>query len=233
MTSELVSKLKSYKPDVQVDSDLLVLSLTHRSFANENKGTQNNERLEFLGDSIVSFALTSHLYERLSCQEGALTKMRAILVSRQTLAKVARKLELGKYVLLGKGERETGGKDKDSILCDTLEALIGAVYLCSGIETTRSFIIKILDDEISLLADGGPSLEWKESLYNLAKEKDLSEPEYSFEEVGPQHKKKYIAHVKVNGSSFKSEGSSKKNAQYAVAEKAYSALLEHKVQKKT
>src|SRR5690606_23958561 len=120
---------------VVVDPELLVLALTHRSFAYEAGGLPTNERLEFLGDSVLGVVVTDRLYrDHPELPEGELAKMRAASVSQRALAKVARELELGPCILLGKGETATGGADKDSILCDALEAVFGAVYLTHGIE---------------------------------------------------------------------------------------------------
>src|SRR5690625_2499180 len=123
---------------VDLDPELLVLALTHRSFAHEAGGIPTNERLEFLGDSVLSIVVTEYLYrEHPQKTEGDLAKIRAASVSQTALAAIARTLMLGEYVLLGKGELSAGGRDKDSILADTLEAVFGAIYLSHGLETSR------------------------------------------------------------------------------------------------
>jgi len=126
---------------VHLDAELLVLALTHRSFAHENGGLPTNERLEFLGDSVLGLVVTEHLFRaNPDVAEGELAKMRAATVSQRALASVARELGLGRFVLLGKGEQTTGGADKDSILSDTLEAVFGAVYLDGGFDAAERVI---------------------------------------------------------------------------------------------
>src|SRR5664279_2542996 len=128
----LVSRL-----GISIDPDLLVLALTHRSFAYEAGGLPTNERLEFLGDSVLGIIVTERLYrDHPDLAEGSLAKMRAACVSQRALAEVARELDLGPFILLGKGEVATVGLDKDSILCDALEAVLGAMYLSNGIDAT-------------------------------------------------------------------------------------------------
>jgi ribonuclease-3 len=212
------------KLGIKVNPDLLVLALTHRSFANENGELPTNERLEFLGDTILSYVVTTRLYQEQEKNENELTKIRAKLVSKDVLAKIADSISLGKYVLLGKGEESTGGRSKASILCDTLEAVIGAVYLSLGIEGASIFIHKLLDEELFSLINAGPSLDWKISLANLAKEKGLNNPEYEFEERGLPHNKIFSAKTFVDGREYIGEGTSKKHAQYMAAQKAYNCI---------
>jgi formamidopyrimidine-DNA glycosylase len=134
------------KLGVHLDPELLVLALTHRSFAHEAGGIPTNERLEFLGDTVLGLVVTEALYRRHpDLSEGELAKMRAATVSQRSLASIARHLELGRFVLLGKGEMRTRGFDKDSILSDTVEALIGAAYLSHGLETTRELVHRLVD----------------------------------------------------------------------------------------
>ncbi len=130
---------------VHVDPDLLVLALTHRSFAYEAGGLPTNERLEFLGDSVLGIVVTDRLYHaHPDLPEGELAKMRAACVSQRALAVVAREIGLGPCILLGKGERATGGNDKDSILCDAFEAILGAVYLTHGMDAARDVVLRLV-----------------------------------------------------------------------------------------
>ncbi|MDR2566998.1 MAG: ribonuclease III, partial [Bifidobacteriaceae bacterium] len=150
---------------VDLDPELLVLALTHRSFAHEAGGIPTNERLEFLGDSILGLVVTEHLYRaHPDLPEGELAKMRAATVSQRALARVARGIGIGNYVLLGRGETTTGGADKDSILSDTLEALLGAVYISHGLEDTRDVVLRLVGPTLERAAQLGAGLDWKTSL---------------------------------------------------------------------
>lgn len=168
---------------VAIDPELLVLSLTHRSFAYENGGLPTNERLEFLGDAVLGIVVTDRLYrEHPELPEGDLAKMRASCVSQRALAVVARDLGLGAFVLLGKGEQATGGADKDSILCDSLEALFGAVYLSHGIEVAREVILTLVGPSLERAATAGNALDWKTALQEACAAHGLPAPVY--ESVG-------------------------------------------------
>jgi len=134
-----------YRWGPSIDADLLDLALTHRSYAHENGGLPTNERLEFLGDSVLGIIVTEYLYRtHPEVPEGQLAKMRAATVSEPALAAVARDLGLGEFIKLGKGEALSGGRDKDSILSDTVEALIGATYLTHGLEETRTVVTRLV-----------------------------------------------------------------------------------------
>ena len=150
-----------YRWGPRIDPDLLDLSLTHRSFAHENGGLPTNERLEFLGDSVLGIVVTEYLYRaHPDVPEGQLAKMRAATVSEPALAAVARDLNLGEFIKLGKGESLTGGRDKDSILSDTVEALIGATYLSQGLEPTRAVVERLVARFLSSARTRGASLDW-------------------------------------------------------------------------
>ncbi|MCL2464431.1 MAG: ribonuclease III, partial [Micrococcales bacterium] len=212
---------------VQVDPELLVLSLTHRSFAHEAGGIPTNERLEFLGDTVLGLVVTERLYRWLPDRpEGDLARMRAATVSQRALAAIARELNLGSYVLLGKGELATGGRDKDSILSDTLEAVIGAVYLTHGLEVSRGMVDRLVGPTLEHAADLGAGLDWKTSLQELVASLGLGAPQYSVTGEGPDHARVFTAQVlvadEVRGSGT---GSAKKIAEQEAAEAAYHALL--------
>ena len=207
-------------------SELLVLSLTHRSFAHEAGGIPTNERLEFLGDTVLGLVVTEALYRRHpDLAEGELAKMRAATVSQRSLAAIARGLDLGSYLLLGKGELTTGGRDKDSILSDTLEALFGAVYLSHGLEGARDVVGRLVDDTLAVAADLGAGLDWKTSLQELAARLELGAPEYVCEGEGPDHARTFTARIvladQVHGVGT---GSAKKIAEQEAAAQAYSSL---------
>ena len=211
---------------VEIDPELLVLALTHRSFAYEAGGLPQNERLEFLGDSVLGVIVTDKLYrEHPDLPEGELAKMRAACVSQRALADVARGIGLGPYVLLGKGEVSTGGHDKDSILCDALEAILGAVYLSQGIEGARDVILRLLGPSLTRAADSGAGLDWKTSLQEVCAERNLGTPHYEVVGDGPDHARSFTATVFVDeiprGSG---SGTAKKHAEQDAAEAAYGAI---------
>jgi ribonuclease III len=203
--------------------------LTHRSYAYENGGLPTNERLEFLGDSVLGVVITTALYHNHpTLPEGQLAKLRASVVNSRALAGVARSLGpggIGPYLRLGKGEEATGGRDKSSILADTLEALLGAIYLQHGLERTSEVIHKIFDPLMSDAAGRGAALDWKTSLQELTAELALGVPEYRIEDAGPDHAKTFTAWVLVAGERFGgAEGRSKKEAEQRAAASAWQEL---------
>lgn len=213
---------------VQLDPELLVLALTHRSFAHEAGGIPTNERLEFLGDTVLGLVVTEALYRRHpDLSEGELAKMRAATVSQRSLAAIARRLGLGEYLLLGKGELATGGRDKDSILSDTLEALFGAVYLTHGIETARVLVERLVDPTLAVAADLGAGLDWKTSLQEASARLGLGAPEYEVTSDGPDHARTFTARIVLDGVvRGTGQGSAKKIAEQEAAAAAYRALAE-------
>lgn len=213
---------------VQLDPELLVLALTHRSFAHEAGGIPTNERLEFLGDTVLGLVVTEALYRRHpDLSEGELAKMRAATVSQRSLAAIARRLGLGKYLLLGKGELATGGRDKDSILSDTLEALFGAVYLTHGIETARDLVERLVNPTLAVAADLGAGLDWKTSLQEASARLGLGAPEYEVSSDGPDHARTFTARIVLDGVvRGTGTGSAKKIAEQEAAASAYRALAE-------
>lgn len=212
--------------DQRLDRDLLRQALTHRSFAYENGGLPTNERLEFLGDSILGLVVTERLYRDFPDEpEGQLAKLRAAVVNSQALAEVARSLGLGSYLRLGKGEESTGGHDKSSILADAMEAVIGALYLSTDVETTRSFIERIFGPLIASSSQLGAGLDWKTSLQELSAELDMGVPEYRVTDTGPDHAKEFTAEAVVGGRVLGiGQGRSKKFAEQEAAAQAYAAL---------
>jgi ribonuclease-3 len=219
--SELLKKLGGH-----LDPELLVLALTHRSFAHEAGGIPTNERLEFLGDSVLGLVAAEALYlEYPERPEGDLAKMRAATVSQRPLAKIARRLELGQYILLGKGETRTGGRDKDSILSDTVEALIGAVYLTHGLEVAQKFVHSLIDDILHEAADLGAGLDWKTSLQEICARLGFEAPVYENAGDGPDHARTFTSTVIVDGKAYGTgTGSAKKHAEQEAAENAYRTL---------
>jgi len=212
--------------DVPVTHDLLERALTHRSYAYENGGLPTNERLEFLGDAVLGLIVTDTLYcKHPDLPEGQLAKLRAAVVQMRSLARVARDLRLGDYVRLGRGEEGTGGRDKPSILADTLEAVIGAVYVDRGLEAACRLVHQLFDTVIASSAQLGAGLDWKTSLQELTASEFLGVPEYRVEESGPDHQKQFRATVRVAGRTYGSgHGKSKKEAEQEAAEAAYRAI---------
>jgi ribonuclease-3 len=209
-----------------VDESLLLRALTHRSYAYENGGLPNNERLEFLGDSVLGLVVTDTLYAaHPELPEGQLAKLRAAVVNMRALADVARTLGLGDHLLLGRGEESTGGRDKASILADTLEALIGAVYLDRGLDEASALVHRLFDALITRSAGLGAGLDWKTSLQELTAVEELGVPEYHVAESGPDHQKTFRASVRVGGKTYGSgEGRSKKEAEQHAAEAAWNEI---------
>ncbi|MEU7958087.1 ribonuclease III [Micromonospora humida] len=214
---------------VTLDAELLERALTHRSYAYENGGLPTNERLEFLGDSVLGVVITTALFRNHpDLPEGQLAKLRASVVNMRALADVARGLGpdgLGAYLLLGKGEETTGGRDKASILADTLEALLGAIYLQHGLDTAAVVIHRLFDPLMAESAGRGAALDWKTSLQELTAALGLGVPEYRIEGTGPDHLKTFTAWVVVAGNRYGgSEGRSKKEAEQRAAEAAWREL---------
>ena len=212
--------------DTGLSPGLLERALTHRSYAYENGGLPTNERLEFLGDAVLGLIVTDALFRRYpDLPEGQLAKLRAAVVQMRALAEVARSLRLGSYVRLGRGEEGTGGRDKSSILADTLEALIGAVYHECGLVAAHNLVHRLFDPVIDRSAGLGAGLDWKTSLQELTASGFLGVPEYHVEESGPDHQKFFRATVRVGGRAYGSgSGRSKKEAEQQAAEAAWKAI---------
>lgn len=214
---------------VELPEDLLTLALTHRSYAYEHGGLPTNERLEFLGDAVLGLTITDELFHRHPDRsEGDLAKLRASVVNTQALADVGRELTehgLGAYLLLGRGEMNTGGADKASILADGMESLLGAVYLHHGIEVAREVILRLFGALMDTAPTLGAGLDWKTSLQELSAARGYGVPEYVVEESGPDHAKAFRARVRVAGELYgDGHGRSKKEAEQEAASSAYTEL---------
>jgi ribonuclease III len=211
---------------VAVGEPLLVRALTHRSYAYENGGLPTNERLEFLGDSVLGLVVTDTLYHRHpDLPEGQLAKLRAAVVNMRALADVSRSLDLGRFLRLGRGEEGTGGRDKSSILADTLEALIGAVYIDRGLDEAAKLVHRLFDPLIEQSARLGAGLDWKTSLQELTATIGIGVPEYAVTESGPDHEKTFQATARVGGADYgEGSGRSKKEAEQQAAEAAWTTL---------
>ncbi|WP_439647521.1 ribonuclease III [Aeromicrobium wangtongii] len=206
-----------------LDPELLQHALTHRSYAYEHGGIPNNERLEFLGDSVLGLVVTDTLFtNHPDLPEGQLAKLRAAVVSAKALAVVARTLGIGEHIRLGRGEEATGGRDKASILSDTVEAILGAIYVQFGIERAAEVIHRVFDPVIADAAKLGAGLDWKTSLQEISANNGLGVPRYVLVGTGPDHDKSFTAEVVVGERTFGGgAGRSKKEAEQMVAEIAW------------
>ena len=206
--------------------ELIERALTHRSYAYEQGGLPTNERLEFLGDSVLGVVVTEHLFRSYpDLSEGQLAKLRAAVVNSRALADVARGLDLGGVVRLGRGEESTGGRDKSSILADTMEAVIGAVFLEHGIDAARTFVHHLFDALMADVATRGAGLDWKTSLQELSSLSGLGVPFYEVVESGPDHAKSFQATVRIDTRRYgPGAGRNKKEAEQNAAAIAFAAL---------
>jgi len=224
------AELRAALGDPELDPELLERALTHRSYAYENGGLPTNERLEFLGDSVLGVVVTEALYlAHPNLSEGRLAKLRAAVVNARALADVARTLGLGEHIMLGRGEEATGGRDKSSILSDTVEALIGAIYLDKGFEVAGDVVHRLFDPLMAAAAGLGAGLDWKTSLQELSADHGLGVPEYLIDDSGPDHEKTFVARVRVADVVYgHGTGRSKKEAEQQAAETAWRAIREEK-----
>jgi len=212
--------------DITLEAALLERALTHRSYAYENGNLPTNERLEFLGDSVLGLVVTDTLFRgNPDLPEGHLAKLRAAVVNMRALADVGRTLRLGEFVRLGRGEESTGGRDKTSILADTLEAVIGAVYIDQGLAASAVLVHRLFDPLIDEAATMGAGLDWKTSLQELTAGASMGVPEYHVSETGPDHRKTFTAVAQVAGDAYgEGVGQSKKEAEQEAAANAWRRL---------
>ncbi len=228
--SDLYSRLTEAL-GISVKDELLQLALTHRSYSYENGGVPTNERLEFLGDSVIGLLITEALFERYpNFDESKLSPLRSSVVNTRALATIARELELGQYLLIGKGEESTGGRDKNSLLADCLEALVGAIYLDHGYTTTAQCVLRWCESALSAATAEGATLDGKTAVQELAALRGLGAPEYEIEESGPDHDKSFTAITLLGGERFpQGNGKSKREAEQVAAKLAYEILLAREV----
>jgi len=221
-------ELRAALGDPVLDPELLERALTHRSYAYENGGLPTNERLEFLGDSVLGVVVTETLYlTHPDLSEGRLAKLRAAVVNARALAGVGREIGLGQHVKLGRGEQSTGGRNKASILSDTVEAVLGAVHLSGGFEVSADVVHLLFDPLIDAASAMGAGLDWKTSLQELSAEHGLGVPDYVIEDEGPDHMKTFTAQVRVGDELYgNGVGRSKKEAEQQAAETAYREIDE-------
>jgi ribonuclease-3 len=205
-------------------AELLEKALTHRS-----KSSKNYERLEFLGDSVLGFLIASELYQRYSdLSEGELTRLRATLVRKETLADIARDVELGNYLRLGGGELKSGGFDRDSILADSLEAVIGAIYVDQGIDTARTMVLRLFSSRLENPEPEALEKDPKTLLQEYLQKNAIDTPEYSVDSVeGAAHDQYFVVTCKISGvkEAYTGEGRSRKKAEQDAARKALTAIV--------
>ncbi|MBP2318339.1 ribonuclease-3 [Nesterenkonia lacusekhoensis] len=212
---------------MHIAPETLRLALTHRSYSYENDGIPTNERLEFLGDSVLGFSVTDYLYRSYpDLPEGDLAKLRSALVSTRSLARIARSLDIGPHISLGTGERRTKGQQKDSILADTMEALIGAAYLSTSLETARKLVLRLVTPLLSDKEAMTAGKDWKTTIQEIASERELGDIRYVIEDFGPDHDKSYTATLTMGGTSYASgSGPSKKEAEREAARATVEELV--------
>ncbi|PYI66588.1 ribonuclease III [Arthrobacter livingstonensis] len=221
-------KLLLKRLGVTIDAGTLRLALTHRSYAYENGGIPTNERMEFLGDSILGFSVTDALYrDNPGLPEGELAKRRSAVVSTRALAGIARSLGVGEFIYLGQGERLTKGRNKASILADTMESLIGATYLSNGIEAARELVMRLVGP---LLADAealGEGTDWKTSIQEVSAARRLGSIVYDITGTGPDHDRSFSARLLIGGHHYGTgTGPSKKEAERSAAAAGWTVLQE-------
>lgn len=212
------------------DDTLLSQACNHRSWCAENLADESNERLEFLGDSVLGFLVAEAVYRLCpTLPEGALTDIRKAVVNTVCLAEVALDNDLGRHLRLGNGEEQSGGREKQSILADLVEALLGAVYLEGGIAAAAGVVDRLLGDRLdAAIADGGRNLDHKSRLQELLAARDAGIPTYRIEATGPDHARHFTATVGVVDRQLGvGRGRSKKQAEQQAARAALDALTSH------
>lgn len=203
-------------------------ALTHSSYSNENKSYAFNERLEFLGDSVLGIIISDYLFKNeTELPEGELTKLRANIVCEESLSEVSKKIELGTHMLLGKGEEATGGRERVSILADAFEAVIAAIYLDGGIDNAKTFVLTQMDEIIQDSIKGRIFRDYKTHLQEVIQSQGESNIVYDLvEEIGPDHNKKFVMQVKLNDEVLGTgEGKSKKEAEQSAAKQALRRMM--------
>jgi ribonuclease-3 len=211
------------------DKAQALAALTHKSYCNEHKDEPrgDNERLEFLGDAVIDLAIGHRLMDRFpSADEGELTKLRALIVNEEGLSRVARSLDLGQLIMLGRGEELTGGRDKNSVLADALEAVIGALYVGNGMPAVLSFVDRFFGEALEGVAKGRQGHDYKSLLQEDAQSRLKAAPKYRVvSETGPDHSKVFEVEVSIGAEIFaRSSGRSKKEAEQSAAQKTLELL---------
>lgn len=229
MFEDLISALQKVISYNFSDPKVLIEAITHKSFANENRELHlpDNERLEFLGDAVLHLLISDHLIENYpNLPEGDLSKLRAAIVSEPSLFNIARGINLGNFLLLGRGEEQTEGKKKSSILANAMEAVIAAIYLDGGIEKARAFVIGCFEPKMKKAVEQRISHDYKTDLQEYCQGLNLSLPKYRVvKETGPDHQKTFEIDIIINNTAYGSGvGRTKKEAEQRAAEEALKRL---------
>jgi ribonuclease III len=210
--------------------ELLNQALTHRSFAHESaEPSENNERLEFLGDSVLGLAVAESLYVQLPDQpEGEMARIKSFVVSENSLSEIAKHLRVDNFILIGRGEEFSGGRSKKAILADALEAILGAYFLDSGFDLSRKFILRILVPEIEKVLENRHAQDYKSILQEHVQKRMKTYPHYKVvQRIGPDHDKTFLIEVQIGERTFGAgKGKNKKEAEQDAARIAYQALQE-------
>ncbi len=213
------------------NEELLERSLIHKSYANENRVRAHNERLEFLGDAVLGLVISEYLMRNCpDSSEGDLSRLRAAVVSEPALANIAREIGLGGYILLGRGEEQTGGRNKDSLLANCLEALIASIYLDAGKDASEAFVIRFFEEVITKTCTARGTQDYKTELQELCQERLKQLPEYRIvSETGPDHQKQFAVELSIKGGVYgRGVGKSKKEAEQKAAKEALEKLSQNK-----
>ena len=210
------------------NKELLKTALTHSSYANEFK-CKSYERLEFLGDSVLSFIISEYIFDEMKMtSEGELSRIRASLVCEESLSSISRELDFGKYILLGNGEEKAGSRNRNSILCDIFEAILAAIYLDAGIDVAREYVLKIMHSKLDSNLYNKSIKDYKSRLQETMQKKYHDKTKISYivtKESGPEHKKNFYVDLIINGKKLSSGvGFSKKEAEQKAAKNALSEI---------
>ena len=229
MKDDLIRDLQKRLSYNFINVDLLREAITHKSYVNENPdlNAKDNERLEFLGDAVLDLAISSYLVENFPhYQEGELSKFKSMMVSEPSLSKIASDLDIGEYLLLGRGEEHTGGRKKESLLANALEAIIAAIYLDGGLQAADGFVRMVFVAQIQTITREGISLDYKTDLQEYCQGHDLELPSYRVsKEIGPDHKKTFEVELLINGEVLGlGIGKNKKEAEQRAAKEALKYL---------
>lgn len=233
MQKDRIQQLKSFCQELGIimnDLELLDMALTHTSYAHEAKQTpkpQHNERIEFLGDSVLSVIVSTYMYNNFSeLDEGQLTKLRAHLVCEASLYEYSKKINLGENLRLGRGEEQSGGRERPSILADAFESVLGAIYLDQGMEVAREYLLGLMREEIDYICTHGIYNDYKTRLQEyLQRDGEVSISYKLIDSSGPEHNKVFTSEVLLNKKVIGTgSGRSKKDAEQHAAKKALESL---------
>lgn len=226
-----MNKIEKYIGHEFSDKQLLKTALSHSSYANENH-TRNNERLEFLGDSVLSIIVSDYIFKKMqNVDEGDLSRFRATLVCEHSLAEISKRINLSELVFLGRGEEKTGGRRRPSIISDAFEAVLGAIYLDAGMKTAKKWLLDLMEDRILETLTGKFYNDYKTTLQEIVQRDGKSSVSYkTIGEEGKEHNKKFKVMVYINGESkCTSYGHSKKEAEQAAAKATIEKYYNEKI----